>query len=135
MLQPLVKVNCKDFRGKAVRSTVVEMYKERMSYVEKGDRMANICPVTDIHSSVRGSCRVVCRPSSFYVAERYFSCCGAKIFVYRINLVKNLVEGGRMGRIRSLREGRPTSEETYDRQCTICVTLRHIVAAIVAVGK
>jgi len=37
MLQPLVKFNCKDGCGKAVRSTFVEMYRKHMSYVEKGD--------------------------------------------------------------------------------------------------
>jgi hypothetical protein len=42
MLQPLVKFNCKDDRGKALWSTIVEMHKKCMSYVEKGDRMANI---------------------------------------------------------------------------------------------
>ena len=37
MLQPLAEFNCKDDHGKALRSTIVEMYKKRMCYVEKGD--------------------------------------------------------------------------------------------------
>jgi hypothetical protein len=57
----------------------VEMYKKGMCYVEKCDWMANISLVTNIHSSVQGSCCIVCWPSSFSVAWFCFLCCGAKI--------------------------------------------------------
>jgi hypothetical protein len=52
-----------------------------------------------------------------------------------MSFVGNLVEVGRLGQIHSLREGRLTSEETYDRQCTNYVTSRCVLVTIVAVGK
>jgi hypothetical protein len=58
-----------------------------------------------------------------------------RFLIYRIILVINLVEVGRLGKIHSLREGRLTSEETWDRRCTYNVTSRRVRASIVAVGK